>query len=94
MPGSALRTFQITLLSIWFGVAVHLHVNGGADGEDVGEHIAGDAAVGVAAVEPDGVGMADMADDVAAEEQVAGAVELGPGGFPRAFGIRPADTTR
>ena len=54
------------------------------------KHVAGDAAVGVAAVEPDGVGVADVADDVAAEEHVAGAVELGPGGFPGAFGVRPA----
>ena len=69
---------------------VHFHVYGGADGEDVGEHVAGDAAVGVAAVEPDRVGVADMADHVAAEEQVLGAVELGCGGFPAAFGVGPA----
>ena len=69
---------------------IHLHVYGGADGEDVGEHVAGDAAVDVAAVEPDPVGVADMADHVAAEEQVVGAVELGSGGLPAAFGVRPA----
>ena len=90
VPGSALRTFQMTLLSIWFCCEVHLHVNGGADGEDVGEDVAGDAAVDVAAVEPDCVGVADVADHVAAEEQVVGAVELGSGGFPAALGVGPA----
>ena len=69
---------------------VHLHMNGGADGEDVGENIAGDAAVDVAAIEPERVGMADMPDHVAAEEQVFGTVELGSGGFPCAFGVCPA----
>ena len=36
------------------------------------------------------VGMADVPDHVAAEEHVLGAVELGSGGFPAAFGVRPA----
>ena len=65
-------------------------MDGGANGQHVGEHIAGDAAVGVAAVEPDGVGVADVADDVVAGKHVAGTVELGGGGFPGAFGVGPA----
>ena len=59
--------------------------------QDVGKHVAGNATVGVAAVEPNGVGVADMAHDVAAEKQIPGAMELGRSGFPSAFGILPAD---
>ena len=39
---------------------VHLHVHGGADRQDVGEDVAGDAAVGVVDVPPGGVGMAHV----------------------------------
>jgi hypothetical protein len=40
VPGSAFLTSQMMLLSIWFGRAIHLHVNAGTHGHYVGEHIA------------------------------------------------------
>src|SRR5204862_6295682 len=72
------------------GVGGHLHVDARADRHDVGEHVARHAAVGVADVEPDRVGVPHVAHHVAAEEQTAGVVELGPGRFPAAFGVGPA----
>src|SRR5207248_827512 len=69
---------------------VHLHVNGGADRQDVGENILGDTAVGVADVPPSGISVAYMPDHIAAEQHVFGAVEFGSGGFPAPLGIGPA----
>ncbi len=66
-------------------------VDGRADGEDVREDIAGDAAIDVAAVEPEAIGVPDMANDIIAKQHVSGVVKLGAGGFPGALGVRPAD---
>src|SRR6185503_15377115 len=71
-------------------LGVHLHMNSGGNAEDIGEYVARDAAIGIATVEPDRVGVADMAYYVAAEQHVLGAVELGPGSFPSAFGVSPS----
>src|SRR5205814_9096788 len=69
---------------------VHLHVNGGADRQDVGEDVPGDAAIDVVDVPPGGIGMAHVPYHVAAEQHVLRAVEFGAGGLPAAFGVRPA----
>src|SRR5690606_2822207 len=69
----------------------HLHVNRGAHGQHVRQYVAGDAAVRVAEVEPQCIGVANVPHDVAAEEQVASAMELRAGRFPRALGVLPPD---
>ena len=66
--------------------AVRIHVAG-----DIGKEVAGNAHIGVADVEPDAVGVPNMADHVVAEEEIVRHVHLGPGGLRHHGRILPAD---
>ena len=56
---------------------------------DVGKDVAGNPAIDGPGVEPDGIGVADVADDIAAKHHVVRAVELSPGRLPLAFRVGP-----
>src|ERR1035441_9355667 len=58
---------------------------------NIGKDVAGNAIVGVADVEPDAVGMTDVANHVIAEEQIAGAMHLGAARLRHPGCILPAD---
>ena len=58
---------------------------------NIGEYVAGDAIVGVADIEPDAVGMPDVANDIIAEQQIVGAVHLGAARLRHHGRVLPAD---
>ena len=58
---------------------------------NIGEDVACDAVVAVADIEPDAVGMANVANDIVTKQQIVGAVHLGAAGLGHPRRVLPAD---